>query len=255
VPLPVTSKRAVWKEVLLLWLGTLLVIRLLVAFFSGVLWDAPLALVAILFMYVPVWWCRRQGVDPDDYPLAIPAFSDRKAWGQAFKWSGILVLATFSIWIPLYHVYQTAIVPWGLETGCAMGFEPACMTNFRPPAFEGTLPSNLLMLIGYHLFFVAIPEEIFYRGYMQSRLNQIYPPKWRWFGVPVGWGLVWTCLLFAVGHSLVVFQWWHFAIFFPSLAFGWLREKTGQIMAPALFHAACNITVATLDTLYGILPP
>ena len=35
----------------------------------------------------------------------------------------------------------------------------------------------------------------------------------------------------------------HLAVFFPSLVFGWLRERTGTIVAPTLYHAACNIMV------------
>ena len=67
--------------------------------------------------------------------------------------------------------------------------------------------------------------------------------------------VLWTCLLFAFGHSLVIFQWWHVFIIIPSLAFGWLRERTDGIVAGAFFHAWCNVAVTTLDTLYGIVPP
>ncbi len=31
------------------------------------------------------------------------------------------------------------------------------------------------------------------------------------------------------------------AVFFPSLAFGWLRSATGSIVAPVFFHASCNL--------------
>jgi hypothetical protein len=61
--------------------------------------------------------------------------------------------------------------------------------------------------------------------------------------------------LFAFGHSLVQVQWWHFAIFFPSLVFGWMRARSGGVLAGAFFHAWANVTVHTLDTLYGIVPP
>jgi membrane protease YdiL (CAAX protease family) len=61
--------------------------------------------------------------------------------------------------------------------------------------------------------------------------------------------------VFAAGHSIVQFQWWHFAIFFPSLVFGWMRARTGQVVAGAGFHAWSNVTVSTLDTLYGIVKP
>ena len=74
-----------------------------------------------------------------------------------------------------------------------------------------------------------------------------------WLGVRPGWLL--TCVLFAFGHSIVIFQWWHFAIFFPALVFGWMRARTGGVIAGALFHAWCNVTVNVLDALYGVVHP
>ena len=84
--------------------------------------------------------------------------------------------------------------------------------------------------------------------------DEHFGTPWKVLGANVGWGLVLTCLLFAFGHSLIAPQWWHAFIFFPSLVFGWMRAKTGGPMAGALFHAWCNVTVATLDTLYGVSP-
>ena len=60
-------------------------------------------------------------------------------------------------------------------------------------------------------------------------------------------------MLFAIGHSIVQFQWWHFAIIFPSLVFGWMRALTGGIIAGAIFHWWSNVTVHTLDSLYGVI--
>lgn len=190
--------------------------------------------VPLLFIYAPVALCRWRGVDSYDYPLAIPAFSDRKAWWEAARLAGIVIAVIFVPWLIGYHLYQTTLFGY---------------------AFEGTLPSQPVMLVGYHLFFVAIPEEFFYRGYMQTRLAEIYPPRWTVLGTKVGPALLITCVLFAFGHTLVQFQWWHFAIFFPSLVFGWLRNRSGGVVAGAFFHAWANITVSTLDTMYGIIPP
>ena len=86
-------------------------------------------------------------------------------------------------------------------------------------------------------------------------MHPCHPCLWRVLGTPVGWGLVLTSLLFAFGHSLVLLQWWHPFIFFPSLVFGWMRSRTGGPLAGALFHAWANVTVSTLDTLYGVIPP
>ena len=225
----------VWKELLGLWLGTLLLIRLVVTLVETLgLHEIFLVLVPVLFLYAPVWLCMARGVDSWSYPLALPAFSDRLRWGNAVRLNILCIAVTVVPFVVGYHVWHTAVFGHSLQW---------------------IWPSDPLKLIGYHLFFVALPEEIFYRGYIQTRLDERYGTPWRVFGTPVGWGLILASLLFAFGHSLVLLQWWHPFIFFPSLVFGWMRNRTGGPLAGALFHAWANVTVATLDTLYGVIPP
>ena len=194
--------------------------------------EWTLAAVPFLFIYAPVALCRWRGVDSYDYRIAIPAFSDLAAWKEGFLQAGKVVAIILVPWLIGYHLYQTVL------------FDHA-------PTWR--IPKDALLLVPYHLFFVAIPEEFFYRGYFQTRLNEVFPRKFLVFGVPIGWGIVLASLFFAFGHSLVVVRWWHFATFFPGLLFGWLREKTGQPLAGALLHAWANVTVTWLDTLYGVI--
>lgn len=244
-------------EVTLVVAVVLLAIRLVVAFGSGVAWDLPLVLVPILFMWAPVWVLQRRGVDPDRYPLAIPAFSDRAAWWEALRVCGWAVILIGPPYLVVYHLWHTEIFAWVLQGLCDQGFRGTCRLarSVADVAPSWVFPSRPLMLVGYHLFFVAIPEELFYRGYVQSRLDAIWAPRWKVAGALVGPGWLVTCVVFAFGHSVVAFQWWHFAIFFPALLFGWMRARTGGIMAGALFHAWSNITVGVLDVMYGLQPP
>jgi len=243
------DRRKVWLEVLALYGATLIAIRVVVDLVQGLgLPDLLLAAVPILFMYAPVWVCNWRGADPWAYPMALPSFRDREPWLEALRWLAILVLIVVVPFVVGYHLWQTIGVP-------ALQDLLHVRLYRRLPELGWTWPSNPLKLVAYNLFFVAIPEEMFYRGYLQTRLNEILPKRWVVFGTPVGPALLWTCLLFAFGHSLVIFQWWHAFIIVPSLAFGWLRERTNGIVAGAFFHAWCNVTVTTLDTLYGIVPP
>lgn len=240
---------AVWGEVLGLYLITLVAIRAVVELVPALgLPDVLLAAVPILFMYAPVWSCRLRGDDPWAYPMALPSFGEAGPWLEAARWALLLAAAVAVPFVLGYHFWQTMGVPWLQDLLGVRLFS-------RPPALGWTWPAAPLKLVVYNLFFVAIPEEMFYRGYMQTRLDRLYRPRWRVLGTRIGPGLLWTCLLFAFGHSLVVVQWWHVFIIVPSLAFGWLRARTGGIVAGALFHAWCNVTVTTLDTLYGIVPP
>ncbi len=91
------------------------------------------------------------------------------------------------------------------------------------------------------LVIIALPEEAFYRGYLQSRLDDIFPPKLRVFGASIGPSLVITSVIFALGHFATIREPARLAVFFPSLLFGWLRARTGGIGAGVAFHASCNV--------------
>ena len=235
-------------EVLVLWLATLLAIRVVVEAQRGLgLHEIVLAAVPVLFMYAPVLLCRLRGVDSWEYPLALPAFRDFAPWIEALKLNAIAIGVIVVPWVVAYHLWTTTIEPhlW------AMVFDRPVHAR----EFLGIWPTSVLKLVAYHLFFVAIPEELFYRGYLQTRLDEAFGTRWRVAGASIGPGLFITSIIFAAGHSIVQVQWWHFAIFFPSLLFGWMRARTGQIVAGAFFHAWSNVTVSTLDTLYGVVPP
>lgn len=193
--------------------------------------DWVRAAVPLLFMYAPILLCRLRGADSWSYRLSIPAFSDRAAWAEVLR----LNLRTLALIAPPflvgYHLYQSLLFG-------------------HAPGHGG--PDQPWLEVAHHLFFVAVPEEFFYRGYFQTRLNEVFPRRFLIFGAPMGWGAVLACLFFAFGHSVVTFQWWHFATFFPGLVFAWMRERTGGVTAGALFHAVCNVGVVFLDHSYGL---
>ena len=98
----------------------------------------------------------------------------------------------------------------------------------------------LHFLLG-QLLLVALPEEIFYRGYLQSRLEQKFPKTSRFLSVDISWkALILTSTIFALGHVLTIPHPARLAVFFPSLLFGWMRAATGSIFSAILFHVICN---------------
>jgi membrane protease YdiL (CAAX protease family) len=102
------------------------------------------------------------------------------------------------------------------------------------------------------LFVVALPEEAFYRGYLQSRLDDVWPPRFRLLGARVGPGLVVGAAIFAAGHLVTVHAPTRLAVFFPALLFGWLRARTGGIGASVCLHTACNVYSQALGRGYGV---
>ena len=230
-PSVVAQTGRLFAELTALWLVTNLLIRGTVALHGAVGHDAVLAAVPLLFIYAPVLLCRWRGVDSFGYRLHIPALSDGESWLQALRLTGGVIAVILAPYLLGYHVYQT--VGFGHQ-------------------FGGRLPTDIALLIAHQIFFVAIPEEFFYRGYMQTRLNERFARRFLIFGVPIGWGSVIACVYFAFGHSLVDVQWWHFATLFPGMVFAWMRERTGGVIAGAFFHAFCNVSVVMLDTMYGV---
>lgn len=107
-----------------------------------------------------------------------------------------------------------------------------------------------------HLILVALPEEYFYRGYLQTRFHDLFgtssggPRKFLGFTY-ANWL---TSALFALGHLVIPvggsFALARGAVFFPSLIFGWMRERTDSIVAPVIFHASANMMVLVVAVHY-----
>jgi len=112
--------------------------------------------------------------------------------------------------------------------------------------------SWIFWLVVTQLLLVAIPEEFFYRAYLQGAFARAWPgARRRVLGVATNpAALVATSALFALGHFAVGFDPQRLAVFFPSLLFGWMKDATGSIAAAAVFHALCNIVVDVLSKAY-----
>ncbi len=101
------------------------------------------------------------------------------------------------------------------------------------------------------LLVIALPEEAFYRGYLQTSLDEVWKPRMRVLGAEVGPGLLVSCALFAAGHLCTEFNAGRLAVFFPALVFGWLRARTRGVGAGIVFHALCNLFASYLGQSYG----
>jgi uncharacterized protein len=147
-------------------------------------------------------------------------------------------------------------VAFGWATVLALIFFPpfwlgyVCWWKPRMPFVPAPLPSLGDDVLG-QLLVIALPEEAFYRGYVQRALDDAWAPRRRVLGALLGPGILVTSALFAVGHLLTEVKPDRLAVFFPALVFGWLRAKTGGIGAGVLFHAACNLFAAWLARSYG----
>jgi membrane protease YdiL (CAAX protease family) len=146
-------------------------------------------------------------------------------------------------------------VAWAL--GAAVLLLPAFWLGFiawwRPQRpFDATALPSFDEIIG-QLLVIAVPEELFYRGYLQATLEDAFPGKRRVLGADVGAGLLLSSVIFALGHLLTEPIAGRLAVFFPSLVFGWLCARTRGVGAAILFHATCNVFSAYLARGYGFI--
>jgi len=163
---------------------------------------------------------------PSNYVISIAALLMLlpillKADGGFFKSDTKGVLIGLGVSAVLLSIYTAAIFLYGLYIGQQL------VVNSLPISF---LLTQFLM--------VALPEEVFFRGYLQNRIGNNIK------------GIIIVSLLFAVGHfiTLCLGGGHNLAIcsqailtFFPSLVMGYLYLKTKTLWASIIFHFFANI--------------
>jgi len=92
----------------------------------------------------------------------------------------------------------------------------------------------------------AIPEEFFFRGYLQEHVFKGFERKF--IKVVTLKNLI-TSILFGLVHAVAFLDITRAATFFPSLLFGMFTEKSeGRIFYSILFHVISNILAFVLWT-------
>jgi membrane protease YdiL (CAAX protease family) len=101
-----------------------------------------------------------------------------------------------------------------------------------PPAvspYRGTVPLTAAMA-AHHLLLVALPEEVFFRGY----LYDAFVEAGREPVLPVA-------LLFAIGHFVIDPSPFRLLTFFPAILLGWGRKRSGNVYVPTAAHFLYNL--------------
>lgn len=199
----------------------------------------PLAklVVTVGFLYLPTLAMQARGEDYADYGFTF------RTWRTDLKWFAIMSGLTFPLFVGGYLGF--AMLLPRLPAEWVHLFTP----YVAEPHFVPRLPDRFAEHVIDDFFVVGLCEEFFYRGYLQTRLRDAWPSGRVFMGARLGRAFWLTAVLFALGH-LAIFQVWRLAVFFPSLLFGYLRERTGSIMAGAAFHACCNLLVLVLDACF-----
>ncbi len=148
--------------------------------------------------------------------------------------------------------YRTGLPPQpkGVSTAIAATvFLLLAVSPLPAAAYTGTPIVHTLLVLLWMGFSAGIGEEMFFRGYIQSRVNETCGRPWKLLGVQFGIGLLVSALLFGLIHAInfvdyfrgqFVFA-WGFGVMTIGLLYSVIRERTGSIWPGAVMHILTNI--------------
>lgn len=204
----------------------------------------PLILAAIAFATY-ILLLRSRGVLPEP---AIMEALELNWFGKSLSVLGTCIMLTLLPgvgfraagvrWRQRQHslrpVIITAVATIVGATVTSAAFSSSPNTSLEWLTFQATLP--------------GIDEELFIRGLLLLLFHQAFGKGMTIWGADTGWGLWLTALLFGLLHGVTV-QDGGVSVSIAALVLtgsigfiaGWMRERTGSLVAPVFFHNAFNI--------------
>ncbi len=90
------------------------------------------------------------------------------------------------------------------------------------------------------LFLIALPEEWFFRAYLMVRIQTFFK-DWNGSSSIALWGAnITSSALFALMHTPTQGL-FGLTVFFPSLVFGWVYQKSNNLIIVILLHSISNL--------------
>jgi len=218
---------------------------------TGLLAGNLAGVAAVIFILLADRRLRQRGQTWEACGLAFHGWGDSRtwrAWGRgALAGAGACAL--------LFPPFAAGFVAFGKLLPLLPEWAAHLLAPYTlPPHLQLRLPDRFPLLLLNQLLVVALPEELFYRGWMQTtwagtRAGAGPVRGVRLLGADLPPGFLATQALFAAGH-LVSLQPWRLGTFFPGLLFGWLRQRTGGLAAPVVAHTLSNVFIAALEACF-----
>ncbi|MBX3158818.1 MAG: CPBP family intramembrane metalloprotease [Deltaproteobacteria bacterium] len=245
------SKTNAGRDAILAWAGVAVLVTLLVRINVTLpaIGHLGSAFVAVLFLYVPVgmaWHRTRRGSGGaagetlDDYGFHVAPVR------RGLVTAAVAMVAIFPLFVAGYIAFY--------EIACNSSLLAHLVPRGMCGRYGGLdaihapkLSLDLLEFCAVQLVVVALPEELFFRGFLLGLLEQRFPPKRRILGGGVGLALVLSAIAFGLIHLPKDGDPRAFATMVPGLLFGWMRSATGSILASTLTHAGSNILIRFLE--------
>jgi hypothetical protein len=158
------------------------------------------------------------------------------------QWSGAIIVSLVSLGILVIVAWLLRKKPSPQET-MVLGMFVLLVPNALI-SLDNTAGSVLIKTLYFYLL-VGPAEEILFRGYVQSRINEVWGRPFTFFGVKWGWGVVFGAFLFGLWHVFLmpaVPGVWLQALWtgFAGLSLGFLREKSGSFVPSSILHSVIN---------------
>jgi membrane protease YdiL (CAAX protease family) len=228
-------------------------------------------------LYVPLWLIQRAGELPESHGINVhgallaPLASLRKRLVLARRRRGR------AAWLPLLPLPKTGPAPhlrrrrrpmmellatyargavWRPQAFrkdmgavlvlCAVFLPPFALAHHGWQSLLGLhhkafrVPPDILMFWAKNTFLIALPEELFYRGFLETRLERWWPTKRFVAWIPLGRTVFVASALFALGHFLGEYNPARLGPFFPAFLFSALTRRSGSIAGAVAFHGLCN---------------
>lgn len=204
------------------------------------------ALVAVVFLYLPVYYAWRRGEDLVSYGFQASPLRRGLVFGLG---APLVLFPVFAVGFALFYevVCRPGQPPW--LSKLAMPGLCAGWKGWREVHAPG-LDLSFLKLAFVQVVVIALPEELFFRGFVHEMCERALPPRRRLLGGGVGLALLLSSALFAAGHLAAGLDPRRLSVFFPGLLFGWMRSATGSILAGTIAHAASNLFIRVLEQMF-----
>ena len=231
--------------------------------------DAIFTLAAGFQLYVPLWSIQREGKLPESHAIHVhglllgPIASlrartvrSRRRTGKKKRTSLDRTLAYYGrgatfrpreLLLDIGRALLVAIITFApFAVGYVLWRELLAGPQYDV-AWRWALPADFAQLFLTNLFLVALPEEAFYRGYLEHRLERWKKTSRTFLWIPLGIAPIVASGIFALGHFAG--EWtspYRLAPFFPAFVFSALTRKSNSIAGAVLYHALSNCFSAML---------
>ena len=186
--------------------------------------------------------------------MPTPIFID----GLTLNWVGktLSIMGTVAILYFLPRVsFQAAGFTWQQNKGSLVAvLITGGVTLFFATGgafFAASTPNTELENLLFQATMPGIDEELFMRGLVLLLFHQAFGKGLNFWGAETGWGFWLVVVIFGLLHGVTIQNgefainlWAILATGFMGFILTWMRERTGSLVAPILFHNISNVAQA-----------